>query len=216
MPTNRKICSDIVGYLKANNIDERIPYRLILSTLKDTANLLIKQDSDSRRLFKQANLWKPIPCLELEEIPLIDCPVDISCKTIKRSKDKLPEFYTATYGSLLKISNVDGSGSYTETTFEAYNDQINRRFKNSNISYFLIINNYLYVPDTTIEAVRVSGFFRDDAALICGNSCIKPLDLEFNCPDYLVTVVKQETQKQLLQRFRQIDEKPDNDTNSKA
>lgn len=123
MPTNRQFCSDIVGFLRANNIDERISYRLILGVARDAAQTFIKQDSDSRRLFKQANLWITLSCFEMEEVPLIDCLFDVSyCKNIMKSKEKLPDFYSTGYGSLIRITNLDGSGNYIETNFADYKE----------------------------------------------------------------------------------------------
>ena len=219
MPTNRKICSDIVGFLRANNIDERVSYRLILGILRDAAQTFIKQDADNRRLFKQADLWKPIPCFELEEVPLIDCLFDVSfCKNIMKSKEKLPDFYLTSYGSLVRITNIDGSGNYQETSFDSYKDAKNHKYVNKNNFYFWIVDGYLYIPDTTITAVRVSGFFKDNYGILCSEDklCVKPLDLEFNCPDYLVSIVKKEAGNILLSRFgRQIDEKPNQNSNEK-
>lgn len=220
MPTNRQIASDISDYLKSNNIDERLSFRFLISELRESAQNFIKQDADNRRIFKQDSLWKSIPCgIELEEVPLIECTFDIQdCQTIMRSKEKIPKTYVTVYGSLLRISNIDGSGNYIQTTPEGYKEQNNREFKDKRNKYFWIIDDYLYIPDAYLEAVRVNGFFKEDSYLKVGKckkgNCLKPLDMEFNCPDYLVKIVKDSVKQQLLQAFgRRIDTKPNLDQN---
>lgn len=212
MPTNRKFCSDVIGILNASNIDERISFRLILGIGRDIASTLIKQDSDNRRLFAETNLWKPIPCLELEDVDLVNCNFDVgSCKTLKRSIIKLPDLYTTVYGNIIKVTNLDGSGNYMEILFDQLSEYQNRKYKDPNIHYFWIIDNYLYISDIEYEAVRITGFFKDNSAVLrvnCVTTCISPLDMDFNCPEYLFGIIKQKTAEELKLRFRAVDEKP--------
>lgn len=220
--TNRQICSDIVEYLRANNIDDRYSFRYILSELRDSAQNFIKQDADNRRIFKQANLWKPVPCpFKLEETPLVSCGYDLDCSVILKSTDKLPPTYATVYGNLLKISNIDGSGTYQQIFPTNYQDEKNRRFFNKSITYYWISDDYLYIPDKYIEAVKVLGFFKDHTYLKIKNclkstSCIHPLDMEFSCPDYLIAIVKKDIQNKLLQESRRpVDENPNLNLNDK-
>lgn len=220
MATNRKFCSDVIGILNASNIDERISFRLIIGIGKDIASTLIKQDSDNRRLFGETNLWKNIPCLELEDEDLVNCNFDVgSCKTVKKSKIKLPDLYTTVYGNIIKITNLDGSGNYQEVLFDQLSDYTNRRYKDPNIHYFWIVDNYLYIADLDYEAVRVTGFFKDNSAVLkanCITTCTSPLDMEFNCPEYLFGIIKQKTADELKSRFRQVDEKPNANSGDKG
>lgn len=223
MPTNRQIISDIVDFLRTNNIDERFSYRYILSELRSSAENFIKQDTDNRRLFKQSDLFKPLQCgIEMEEVPLIECGFDIvDARTMMKSTEKLPTPYYTNYGALIRVSNIDGTKTYTLTNFEDYNDNMNRKYLDKQALYFFVINDYLYIPNAYIEAVRVSGFWKTDDYINAGKckkaaNCIKPLDQEFNCPDYLVKIVKDSVKQQLLQTLqRPKDEKPDGSSNSK-
>lgn len=219
MPTNRKFCSDVIGILNASNIDERVSFRLILGIGRDIASTLIKQDSDNRRIFGETTLWKPIPCLELEDVDLVQCNFDVSCKTLKRSKIKLPDLYATIYGNIIKVTNVDGSGNYTEILFDQLQDNQNRKYKDPNIHYFWIIENYLYISDIEYDAIRVTGFFKDDSAVLkanCVSTCISPLEFEFNCPQYLIGVIKQKTADELKERLRPIDTKPNLNPNDRG
>lgn len=212
--SNRQIISDVINFLRANNIDERFSYRYILSELRDAAQTLIKQDTDNRRIYKQTNLWKPLPCgVEMEEVPFIQCNIDIEDgRRMMRSKERLPAVYTTNYGALLNVSTLDGT-ILKETTFEKLKDDSTRRFKIKE-NYFILSDGYLFVPDLYVEALRLSGFFKDEDYLNFGSckhatSCISPLDQEFNCPDYLVKVVKETVQKSLFQSLtRPVDERP--------
>lgn len=223
MATNRQECSDIISFLRINNIDERLSYRYILSELRDIAQTLIKQDTDNRRIFKFPELWRPLPCgVEMEEVPLIECGIDlVDTRTIMRSKEKLPKSYETNYGPLMRVSNIDNSVNFFSTTAEAYTDFQNRRYKNQRQLYFFIVDDYLYIPNAYVEIVRVTGFWKDDDYLQYGHckksqNCIKPLDMEFNCPSYLRDPVKRTLKQQLLQTFgRTVDEKPNLNSNEK-
>lgn len=216
MPTNRQVCSDISDYLKANNVDDRISYRFILSELRDNAQNFIKQDADNRRIFKQSSLWKTLPCgVEFEEVSLISCIFDVAgCQLIMRSKTKIPKTYVTSYGDLIKLTNLDGSGNYIQISPSDYQSQKDRKYINKQNKYFWIIDDYIYIPDSYIEALRVTGFFKTDDYLSYGacasKNCFKPLDMEFNCPDYLIKIVKDDTKRQLLARYNIVkDENPD-------
>lgn len=223
MPTNRSVCSDIADFLRVNNIDERLSYRFILSELRIASENFIKQDADNRRLFKQSDLFKPLACgITMVEVPLVECGFDISdVRTMMKSTEPLPTPYYTNYGALIRVTNIDGSRNYTLTNFEDYNDAINRKYVDQTALYFFVINDYLYIPNAYVEAVRVSGFWKTDDYLTAGSCnqalpCIKPLDQEFNCPDYLIKVVKDSVKQQLLQTLqRPTDNRPDMNSSSK-
>ena len=223
MPTNRQVISDVVTFLRINNIDERVSYRAILSDLRHASDNFIKQDTDNRRLFKQSKLFKPLQCgIEMVEVPLIECGFDIvDARTMMKSTEKLPTPYYTNYGALIRVSNIDGSKNYTLTNFEDYNDNINRKYVDKTALYFFVVDDYLYIPNAYIETVRVSGFWKTDDYLNAGKckksvNCVKPLDQEFNCPDYLIKIVKDTVKQQLLQTLqRPVDEKPNGNANDK-
>lgn len=223
MSTNRKICSDIVEFLKANNVDERVSYRYILTELREATQTFIKQDADNRRLFKQTELFIPIPCaLEMEESSFVECNIDIKdSRTMMKSVNKLPKSYYTNYGPLIKVTTVDGSREFKQTTMEEYKDMTNRRFAQNGL-YFMVINDHLYIPNIYVEAVRVTGFWKDETYLTVGTcakstNCIKPLDMDFNCPSYLLKIVKDSVKDQLLKSFtKPVDEYPNLDSNQKT
>lgn len=208
--TLREVCSDIINDVKAYNLDDRLSYRYVKNKLIDKAEYFVRQDAEARKLQKIIDLWQPIDCIDLVEVPANYCG-DVSCKTVMKSVIKLPESYQTNYGNLIKVFNIDYTKEYTLTTPALYKDEKNRKFP-SNKSYYWVIGGYIYIPDSTVEVISVLGMFKESLQ----NGCNKPLDSKFSFPDYIKTIAKQEVLKELL-TGKQIpqDEKPNLNTNIK-
>ena len=80
--------------------------------------------------------------------------------------------------------------------------------------YYWVNNNYLYVSNPNVRAVRLVAFFEDDIDIEvmfpdcdCGNTpsldelCKNPLDKEFPCPGYLEKQVLELTSQKLLSTY---------------
>jgi hypothetical protein len=80
--------------------------------------------------------------------------------------------------------------------------------------YYWVNNNYLYVSNPNVRAVRLVAFFEDDIDIEvmfpdcdCGNTpsldelCKNPLDKEFPCPGYLEKQVIELTSQKLLSTY---------------
>jgi hypothetical protein len=220
MDTCRKIVSDVVSSLRAENVDDRIPTRLVLSTLKDKVRMFIKQDADSRRLFRISEIWGRLKCIDMKEIDFRECGFDIpQCNLMMRSCHKLPEVFQTAYGNILKIFTIDGRKALVSTTLDFYKDILLREFTDPNVKYFFLLDGYLYLPDCEVDAVMGYGLFKnpEEVAKFNGETCVFPLDLPFPCPDYLLDPVKKDTKVDLLKIFKPIvvDEKANLDTNEK-
>lgn len=220
MDTCRKVISDVVAGLHATNLDDRIPVRLTLSLLKDKVKKFIKQDADTRRLFKLTSAWKRIPCVPMKEINFVECPVDVPCKAMMRSCFKIPETFESSYGYMLKVFNIVGEKEFIQTSLSGYKNIVSREWVDPNIVYFILMEGYIYVPDSMVDELTVYGLFKNPheaTKLIKGDSCLKPLDEEFPCPDYLLDPVKQDTKVELIKMYKGIpvDEKPNDSVNSK-
>lgn len=216
MDSTRKVISDVLGSLNISSLDDRISYRRVLSILNDKLRKFIKQDSDSRKLFKLSEGWKRIPCLTLKEIDMIECGFDIPhCKTLMKSVKKIPEVFQTTYGNMLKVMTLDGTKEFVQTTFPAYKDIANREYKNPNTIYFILLEGNIYIPDREIEEVSLYGLFKNPfevTKLIDPDAkCLKPLDEKFPCPDYLLDAVKSDTGVELMKKYesRPPDQKAD-------
>lgn len=221
--TNRQVISDVIGELNSLNIDERLSNRFILSRLKDRARVFIKQDLDSRRLFKITSIWKSIKCFEMCETDLLECGCNIPhCKFVMKSKKKLPRAFDSNYGTLIKVFTIGGGKEYVQTTISKYIDIKSREFINPNTRYFWIDDGYLYIPDSKVVEVMVMGLFENPEEVdilneVDGAECAKPLDALFPCPGHLLDAVKKDTVTLLAKIYKAIpeDEKPNMNSNDK-
>lgn len=226
--TNRQIISDIVNDLRALDLDDRVSKKYILSKLRNYAALFIKRDADTRRLLNIAEIWTDVPCVELCEMPLVDCcNIDIpNCKTVMRSRYKIPEVLQTLYKELLQVFNPIYTKEFIATTPQQYKNIITREFVDKRLKYYWLSNGYLVVPDAMVSTVTVRGVFLNPAEALKLNSCntdedsacVSLLDQPFTCPDYLVTVVKQEALKDLYNFYKRnvVDEEPNLNTNEKV
>ena len=223
MSTNRQIISDIVSALRAQNIDDRISFRLVLSLMRDSTGNFVKQDADNRRLFKESSLWLTIPCVAMESVNVNECNADLlGCETIQKSIVRIPETYNTMYGDSIRVLNLAGSIEYKQIQPQDYQDIKNRPFKSQKFKYFWIDNNHIYIPDSQVEDVKVIGYFKKSEyvarLLNRDGGCMHPLDEEFRCPTYLVKIVKDDVFQTLLRTFKSVvvDENPDLDSNAKT
>ncbi len=225
--TNRQIISDIVGDLRALNLDDRVSKKYILSKLRSYASLLIKRDADTRRLFRISEIWTNVPCVELCEVPIVECcDIDIpNCQTVMKSRRPLPELLETQNKELLQIFNPKYSREFKLITPQEYKNIIDREYQDPRLKYFWLDDGYIVVPDAMVTDVRIRGVFVSPADAQKLNNCVPSdqeacvsiLDQPFTCPDYLVAPVKQETIKDLFGFFKRnvVDEEPDLNTNIK-
>lgn len=211
--TNRQIISDIVSDLRAFSIDDKISKRFILNKLRDYAALMIKRDAEVRRILGLSDLWTEVTCVEMCEAPLIECcAIDIpSCKTVMKSKKKIPETYETMYAELLQVFNPTYAKEFKQITPQEYKNLLVREFQDKRIKYFWLSDGYLIIPDAMVEVVTLRGVFANPADAKKLNSCdsnedkcASLLDQPFVCPDYLLPVVKQETLKDLFSFYMRI------------
>ncbi len=219
--TNRDAISEVRNDLKALNIDEYLPNKYIHHKLLSIADTLVKRDSDNRRLFNQRHLYKTIPCFELELASDAFCcefNLDVS---ILKSKEQLPKTLATIYKTgitVLPLLNINVT--FVETTPVKYKQILRRPYSDPSIIYYWITDNYLFFPNTTIEAVKVEGLFTDIIAYNklakCNTKCYRLLDDEFICPDYLLSDVISLTTKLIFDTYRKpVDDVPDMNSNNK-
>jgi hypothetical protein len=225
--TNRQIISDIIVDLRANNLDDKVSKRYILNKLRSYATTFIKRDFESRRLMSLTDLWTDVDCVEMCEHPLVDCcNEDIpDCTTVMRSKYKIPDTYETAYGELIEVHNPTYAKEFRQTTPKAYKNIKLREFRDKRIKYYWFSNGYLIIPDSMVRVVTLRGVFENPAAARKLSSCSSDqdkcqslLDQPFVCPDYLLSVVKQETLKDLFGFYKRvaIDENPNLNNNLKV
>lgn len=202
--TNRKITDIVLNTLKANSKDSRISRRLVLSILESKAKFYISQKLNDKSLYREVNIYKEISCVEFKQIEIFKCPIIEfrTCKTLMRSKEKLPELLWSKYGHTLKeVTSIDGSFSFTPITASQYRKNQQRTGK-SNKKYFYVKDNYVYIPDYefytgNLYLISQDGYELSQISECNENKCDSVWDFEFVCPNKLEEIVIQETIKHL-------------------
>lgn len=202
--SNNEITSIVLNVLKSNSKDSRISRRLVLSVLESKAKFLISQKLQDKSLYREANIYRELPCVEFISIDKIDCPIAELrlCKSLIRSKNKLPELIWSKYGHTLKeVTSLDGEYVFEPTTISQYRRDKQRTGKSLK-KYFYFKDGYVYIPDTEFIAGNLYLLTQDlyELEQICecsNNKCDSVWDFEFVCPNKLEEVVIQETIKQL-------------------
>lgn len=219
--TGRKLVSDVRSLHKLLSTDSLITDRAIISETRNNALLLIKRETNLRKLWQTDSLFTTIPCLETIEVPISECCSYVDECTIARTKFKLPRVSEGNYQYVIQgvysINAMSGKGSkLKEITVNRYLNLLRLPIiKKEN--YFWISNDYLYVTNPNLKAIRLVAFFEEDVnndimfpECGCGTDyteeeiCMNPLDKEFPLPGYLEQQVLEMTSKKLLSTYFNI------------
>ena len=222
MSTLRKLVSDVRSVHKLLSSDNLITDRVIASEIRNNTNLLVKRETNLRKLWATGTLFTTLPCLEMVEVPLSECCDYVDECTIARSKFKLPRIAEGNYQYVIQgvysINAMGGKGTkFKEITVNRYTNLLKLPIIKKE-SYFWIINDYLYVTNPLLQKVRISAFFEEDVPnevmfpeCDCGSPqasdeewCKNPLDKEYACPGYLEKQVLELTSQKLLSTYFRI------------
>ena len=219
MSTLRKLVSDVRGMHKLLSTDSLITDRVIASEIRNNTLLLVKRETNLRKLWSTNTLFTTIPCLEMVEVPISECCEYVDPCTIARSKYKLPKIAEGNYQYVIQgvysINAMSGVGKrLKEITINRYVNLLKLPVI-KNEQYYWIMNNYLYVNNPLLKAIRISAFFENDVPnevmypeCGCGDDnatdeewCKNPLDKQFALPGYLESQVLELTSKKLLSTY---------------
>jgi hypothetical protein len=219
MATLRKLVSDVRSMHKLLSTDSLCTDRAIASEIRNNSLLLIKRETNLRKLWATDTLFTTIPCLEMCEVPISECCNYTDECTIARSKDKIPHISEGNYQYVIQgvysINAMGGTGTkIKEITVNRYLNLLKLPVIR-NEYYFWISNGYLYITNPNLKAVRFVAFFEEDVpnSILypecgCGTTqytieqiCINPLDKEFAVPGYLEKQVLELTSQKLLSTY---------------
>ena len=222
MSTLRKLVSDVRSMHKIISTDSLITDRAIASEVRNNSLLLIKRETNLRKLWATDTLFTTIPCLEMCEVSISECCDYVDPCSIARTKFKLPRISEGNYQYVIQgvysINAMSGRGSkFKEISVNRYINLIKLPVIKKE-DYFWVSNGYLYVTNPMIQAIRLVAFFEEDIsndlmypACGCGTPnyttdqlCQNPLDKEFACPGYLEKQVLELTSQKLLQTYFNI------------
>lgn len=218
MSTLRKLVSDVRGMHKLLSTDTLLTDRVIASEIRNVSSLLIKRETNLRKLWATSTIFTPIPCLELVEVPISECCDYVDECTVARSKYKLPRIAEGNYQYIIQgvwsINAMSGKG----TTIKPIS--INRYLNLLKLplikkdTYYWIVNEYLYISNPLLQAVSISALFEGDIPneimfpdCDCGTAytleekCKNPLDKPFSLPGYLEKQVLDIVSQKLIQTY---------------
>nr|QPI16371.1 MAG: hypothetical protein NIOZUU157_00262 [Virus NIOZ-UU157] len=221
MATLRKLVSDVRSTHKILSTDALITDRAIASEVKNNALVLIKRETNLRRLWASDTLFTTIPCLEMVEVPISECCEYADPCTVARTKFKLPRISEGNYQYVIQgvysINAMGGKGKkLKEITVNRYLNTLKLRIIKKE-SYFWISNGYLYVSNPLLKSIRLVALFEEDVPneimypdCECGTDysledlCKNPLDKEYAIPGYLEQQALAMTSTKLLSTYFQI------------
>lgn len=219
MATLRKLVSDVRSIHKILSTDSLITDRAIASEIRINSLLLIKRETNLRKLWATDTLFTTIPCLEMEEVPISECCDYVDDCTVARTKFKLPRISEGNYQYVIQgvysINALSGKGKkLKEITVNRYVNLLKLPIVKKE-EYYWITNGYLYVNNPMIKSIRFVALFEEDVdneilypECGCGTPeytleevCKNPLDKEFPLPGYLEQQVLQLTSQKLLTTY---------------
>jgi hypothetical protein len=222
MATLRKLVSDVRSVHKILSTDSLITDRAIASEIRNNALLLIKRETNLRKLWATDTLFTTIPCLEMVEVPISECCNYVDECTIARTKLKLPRISEGNYQYVIQgvysINALGGTGKkLKEITINRYINLLKLPVIKKE-EYYWITNGYLYVNNPLLKSIRFVALFEEDVVneimypeCGCGSPdytieelCKNPLDKEFALPGYLEQQVLQLTSQKLLYTYFNI------------
>lgn len=193
--TIRQAISQVQTDLKST-MDTRVAPKAIWVKWVFNLATILKQVNETKRVWRSSDMWYRINCLEMETVNAAICPeiAPLVKEFVAKSKSRIPATYTSASGDMIRdLSSVYPYGKqYVVITPKEYDKIRKREFRDPRLGYAFIIDGYLYIPDSEVEKVALTGAFTNprDAGILNGEDPCKPfLDYTFFCPEYLIKVV---------------------------
>lgn len=223
MSTIRQEIANIRTIFKWVNTDTRITDRFLSSKLQAIAKKFIKQATDKRALWNSPNLFTPIPCLQMKQVPLSECCDYTSECTISRSILPIPRILEGTkFGMLIqgvRSVNLKGGRKFIESNADRYANSLGLNLHTNQVHFWIQYNidgYYIYTSEPNLEILTLVAYFEDDIPdkLLygCGGDtpCCpsNPIDKEYKVPGYMSDDIQKELERQLLETFNRRKEDP--------
>ena len=112
MRTKGEVVNSLKNIIKANKQEAFLTDRFIYNLFIKYAKLLIRRQDSSNKLMKFNPIFQTIDYIELIEVDKVQasCAGIKSNKTIKRTKDRLPDFFEGYWGALIRaVTSIDAS-----------------------------------------------------------------------------------------------------------
>jgi len=222
--TNSEITSRIRNNFNSLSKDDRISNRYILHVARQKSIFYISNKLNDRSLYREDNLYSILDCFEMEQVEVVKCDIIEfrSCRTVMKSKKRLPKLIYSKYGNSLKdVTSIDDFAELKPTTPSQYRRDSRRAGKDEFVRYY-VKDGYLYILDRELLRVNLYFITMETEKLEALSSCAKPSckslwDYDFIVPDKMEEVVISEAVKEISMR-KQIpaDTNPNLDNNLKT
>lgn len=197
--TIREAVSKVRSLNKLLSQDNTISDRAIMYEIESVSSLLIKRETDARKLWESDSIFTTVKCLKMIEVPITDCCSYTSPCTISRSVCKIPKIGEGIYNLLvLPVTTIDGKLQFSEGSANRYTNLLDLGLRGKKNMMFWLQNGYLYVSEK-VKAVNLTAYFPSGENLIEDVKCTceskesilnslcpkNPLDKEWKVPEYL-------------------------------
>jgi len=194
MSTGRDLVSRVRSLNKLISSDNNITDRVIFKELKSNASVLIKRETNLRKLWNSPNIFTPIKCMPLETVPLSECCDYKSACLVSRSIKKIPQISEGIFGLLIQSVYSPGMIKLDYAEIDRFINILRMGLRNTR-KYYWIYDNYLYISNPDLEAINVIAYYDDDFNPkdfsgcqdpdVTDDSCLNILDRNFKIPSYL-------------------------------
>lgn len=216
MSTLRQLVSSTRSRNKLLSHDNHITDRAIASEIRLTAILLAKRETNLRRLWSTDSLFTTLPCIPMQEVPLAECGLYHSPKSISRSISRLPKIAEGNYQYIINaVTDIESSRVLKYMPVQRYINSLKLNEVTPDI-YYWIQDRYLYCSSQEIKFLKMGAMFEDDIpydilypdTCDCKDapSCLNPLDMDFNLPGYLEKNVLDMVSDILMKTYERVKE----------
>lgn len=224
MTTIGEAISRVRNTLKAVKEDPFLTDRTIYYSILKYAKTLIKREDNMNKLMRISSLFDFLPFVELIDVDKIEagCTGVYSGCYFKRTKDKLPDILTGSFGPVIRtVSSIDGTIVLYRTepgVFVRMSKSTSFKY-NKNI-YFWFLNGYLYIANVDWDAIKIEAMFEGDTSTYkCPdsndtNQCLPRQKQSFAIPEYLFSEIEQFVIKELTMTIQVPSNGPDDSQNA--
>lgn len=220
--TIRNFVSEVRSMNKLLSSDALINDRTIAFEGRSTANLIVGQIFDKRKLWNSPNLFAFMPCIIMEKVPLSECCEYTSEKFVAKSKKKLPKIGEGIFGLCVQgVFGLDNKKKFKEVTPARYANHLKMGLDGL---YWWIIDDHLFVSNEDTKAINMYAYCTEDVPndllfppdCPCkpstGDLCTNPLDKQFFFPMNRLDDVKKIVYDKLMRVYFQttVDKTSDN------
>jgi len=218
MATLRNLVSTVRSSHKLLSTDGLLTDRAIAAEIKNSTFLLVKRETNLRKLWATDTIFTTIQCMDLIEVPISECCDYVDPCSVSRTKLKLPRISEGNYQYLIQgvwtINALSGTAKRIDPiTINRYINLLKLPIIKNKI-YYWIANGYLYTNNPFLKSIRLAAFFEEDIPneLLFGEECCgkvvsdeewckNPLDKEFGLPGYLEKQVLELVSQKLLNTY---------------